>query len=706
MQPTCMARHATWRSPDVLYSLTHLTSAPPLLPEGVFFTADKSRTYSLDLKSAAAAHSISLAELTTALDNTLRPLLPPPSSIGVSPGGSTWHVQLHPDCPHYAYVSSYLNNGGSFPLSLPLHNTIVCIPVKLRYLHRLPTTRTLLLLNIPPCISKEALPTAVMQMAGYTAVFPSPDDDFPAPPPPNHVLITRIRHGLAPGGAFPNPSTLVVTFLPPLDDPHLSYLPPSFTLPGWGQRCLSLIENDPLPKPLRPQPPPPPPPPLRAAAEPPLAAAGEDLPPSLDFDIEIAPPDDEQRPPPPSVPSIHASHVLHHPHHVSAQDQDLGLGLGLMLPIPHDHILTSPTCSLPCRAPPTVGLEGCTSTAAAPHQPHPPLPRALSTTPLPPPPPVTTADSSAAPPAAPSPPSSSPLPSPPPSPAPPPGDALQRKLAAIREYNLRRSMAPPPTTTTPTPEAHPPPTPLDIPPKPLTPGPPPPSPRTENPGLPPPPLLTFDTLAPIPPADSDFSPDDLLDPDPALSDPAATAAAAAAAAIAAAGLPLAGRLPAPLSRPSSPPQGRLCLTSQTDFPPLPPPSGASSSPPPPPLGEDTPMPAVELRPRRPPPPNAATRTARSARLADLHERIEQTGTPARSSAGRSYGYSEDDRPAPAHATSLNPPKRTRRPPGTWWVASPSPTPPHQYHPYQKPTAPLPPSARRSTAGHLRAGGSP
>ena len=118
------------------------------------------------------------------------------------------------------------------------------------------------------------------------------------------------------------------------------------------------------------------------------------------------------------------------------------------------------------------------------------------------------------------------------------------------------------------------------------------------------------------------------------------------------------------------------------------------------------MPAAEFRPRRPPPPNAATRAARSARLADLHERIEQTGTPARSSPGRSYGYSEDDRPAPAPANSPGPPKRTRRTPGAWWVAASSPAPPHQYHPYQKPTAPLPPSASRSTAGRLRAGGSP
>ena len=77
--------------------------------------SSQSVTHILNLEAAAQSSQRSLADITNALNLSLRMQLAGSSQIGVSKGGGQWFITLAPDCPAFAAVSDGLNHGGAIP---------------------------------------------------------------------------------------------------------------------------------------------------------------------------------------------------------------------------------------------------------------------------------------------------------------------------------------------------------------------------------------------------------------------------------------------------------------------------------------------------------------------------------------------------------------------------------------------------------------
>ncbi len=213
-----------------------------LLPlNGILRIDDPWLTFSLGTKQAAAAVGVSEDIVVLELNKDLLPKATSCANSRIGFSNGRCHLTIGRGNPYFAELSGLLLNGGAIPLRIEGHG-LVLVPVSHSYASSPPAARDILIQHLPPSMSLEDTPEIILKAAGYQVLHP-PTLQCPSPPPPGSVYVLRLRLGKTNLG-FPNASVMVVTVLPPSCDPDLLQLPPHFSLPGWGERILTLMWKD------------------------------------------------------------------------------------------------------------------------------------------------------------------------------------------------------------------------------------------------------------------------------------------------------------------------------------------------------------------------------------------------------------------------------------------------------------------------------
>ena len=238
------ARAISWRGGETASLPSRLFHSPRMEEPRTSYMVAPSAVYHLLVNQAVPPAD--LRAFSVAFDQHLHPLLKGMPRKGIMSNGS-WQIELTPEGPHFAELFRSFSSGGCFPFSWGTRG-IVSIPVIVKESSNPIGAVELLIRNIPIELSKSGLPEAMLSLGGYIVTYPT---SSAAPLYPallqDQLYVLSCRLGDNPAGFMDryNASAMIVTILPPPNDPFLRDIP--ISCPVLGHQSISiLIRDDPL----------------------------------------------------------------------------------------------------------------------------------------------------------------------------------------------------------------------------------------------------------------------------------------------------------------------------------------------------------------------------------------------------------------------------------------------------------------------------